>query len=125
MQHADSSCYSCGERDNKGHGFSNMYIVTGSDVEWRTRDNQRATIMKVDEPDDEGKVVLSPDSLRNGGIRVLYASVASPSLTERCAIFGYRCMDGREGCDQAHSYHAPADLKFLTSMFDASLRNSQ
>ena len=70
LQHTDSSF---SEGDSEGYESYNAYVTTGGDDEWGVGDDERATAMdvyEVDEPEeesnDEGKVVLPPESQENG-----------------------------------------------------------
>jgi hypothetical protein len=70
LQHADSSC---SEGDSEGHESYDTYVASGDDGEWGMGDDERATKMDFDEeeepekePDDEGKVLLPPESQEDG-----------------------------------------------------------
>jgi len=70
LQHADSSF---SEGDSEGYESYNTYIASGDDGEWGVGDDERATRMDFDdeeepekEPDDEGKVLLPPESQEDG-----------------------------------------------------------
>jgi hypothetical protein len=74
LQHADSSF---NEGDSEGYESSSTYVTTGGDDEWGMGDDERVTridVNELEEPeepeeelDDEGKVVLPPESQENGG----------------------------------------------------------
>ena len=70
LQHTDSSF---SEGDSEGYEICNKSVASGGDDDWEMGDDERATRIDLDdeddpeeEPNDEGKVLLPPESQEDG-----------------------------------------------------------
>ena len=133
LQHTDSSF---SEGDSEGYESYNSYGITGSGDEWGVGDDERATMMEVDEADepeeeldDEEKVVLPPESQENGEEEGCTCPLCGHDLSEfdeevglpnlNRLVWVADLMDIREGyvtpCEQLYRHDVPTEPDFQTS----------
>ena len=86
IQHSNSSF---SEDDSEGYESYNTYVASGGDGEWGMGDDERATRTDMDEvdepeeePDDEGKLILPPESQGNGDEEGLTCPLCGRDLSE-------------------------------------------
>jgi len=134
LQHEDSS-YS--EGDGEGYESYSKYVASGSDGEWEVGDDERATGMdvnEVDEPEeepvDEEKVPLPPESQEDGYQEVYSCPLCGCDLSEfdeevrsqnfNSSVWELDLMYIREGYvtprEQLYRHYVPADLEAQASM---------
>jgi hypothetical protein len=134
LQHADSSF---SEGDSEGYESYNHSVASDGDGEWGMGDDERTTMMdldEVDEPeeelDDEGKVLLPPESQEDGDQEGSSCPLCGRDLSEfdeqvrsqnfSSSVWELDLKDIREGYvtsrEQVYRYYVPADLEFQTSM---------
>ena len=134
LQHTDSSF---SEGDSEGYESYNSYVITASGDEWGVGDDERTTTMDVDEADepeeeldDDGKVVLPPESQENGEEEGCTCPLCGHDLSEfdeevclpnlNRSVWVADLMDIWEGyvtpCEQLYRYDVPTDPGFQSSM---------
>lgn len=133
LQHADSSF---SEGDSEGYESHNTYVASGDDSEWGMGDDERATRMDFDEeeeperePDDEGKILLPPDSQEDGDQEGYSCPLCACDLSEFDEQVRSQNSHGSVGeldltdirevyvtpCEQVYRHHVPVDLDFQAS----------